>query len=179
MDSSTLLCVAGGAVLGGACVYLATSSPKQPAIAPTSPSECVTGKGRGEVDAFPNIVFIDWSENLLDGNWRNPCLIYDPAAFKAICATGKLGCFAGIRQIEAPRATIANWDKLAAEIGSDCSAIICIGGGTCIDSGKWVAATLGIKLICLPSAISVDAFFTGWSGYREDGCVSYKRTKAP
>jgi glycerol-1-phosphate dehydrogenase [NAD(P)+] len=34
-------------------------------------------------------------------------------------------------------------------------------------------------LICLPSALSVDAFFTWASGIREDGCVYYQETKPP
>lgn len=48
-----------------------------------------------------------------------------------------------------------------------------------MDAAKYVAHKLALPLYCLPIAISMDAFFTGASGHRHCGCVTYAVTKAP
>jgi len=124
-------------------------------------------------------------------------LIYDKDAFAAILGLGKLeslrvdeaqtvpgGSVQIVWRREAPRATVANWTALARESlenreAGGLDALICVGGGTCVDAAKWVAAKLKVHFVCIPSAITVDAFFTGWSGCRVDGCVKYERTKPP
>jgi glycerol-1-phosphate dehydrogenase [NAD(P)+] len=145
----------------------------------------VSGNARGEVDAFPNIIFRSFADFPSEAEQNDPefskmCVVYDAAAFAAIQQNGKLAKLnaPNLLKVEAPRATIANWDKLSEDIQGS-TVVVCVGGGTCIDAGKWAAAKLKVRLVCLPSALSVDAFFTGWSGYRKDGCVSYDRTKAP
>lgn len=161
---------------------------------------CETPGFSTAVDAFPSIEFrsyIDFpSEDELK-KWSNIAVVVDEAAFAAIKGSGKLMrlCldrtaspgespvnendeYREIKQYSAPRATVSNWDNLRVQVGSP-DVLICVGGGTCIDAGKWVASRSGLNLVCLPSALSVDAFFTGWSGYRHEGCVKYDRTKSP
>jgi glycerol-1-phosphate dehydrogenase [NAD(P)+] len=57
--------------------------------------------------------------------------------------------------------------------------IYAIGGGLAVDAAKYVAAKANCPLVCVPTAISVDAFLTWASGYRDAGCVRYIETKPP
>lgn len=74
-------------------------------------------------------------------------------------------------------ASVAHWESLLAGIRGD--SIYAIGGGLAVDAAKYVAAKAGRPLVCVPTAISVDAFLTWASGYREDGCVRYLETRPP
>lgn len=53
------------------------------------------------------------------------------------------------------------------------------GGGLVADAAKYFATKLNLPLVCLPTALSVDAFLTAASGIRKDGCVYYMETKPP
>jgi glycerol-1-phosphate dehydrogenase [NAD(P)+] len=87
--------------------------------------------------------------------------------------------FAGIRHrhpIMCTEATQATWDAIPTH---DCAVIYAIGGGLAVDTAKYLAHQHQLPLICVPTALTVDAFFTPASGIRRDGCVSYIPTKAP
>jgi len=57
--------------------------------------------------------------------------------------------------------------------------VYAVGGGLAVDAAKYSANALNLPLVCLPTALSVDAFFTWASGVRHEGCVQYIETKAP
>jgi glycerol-1-phosphate dehydrogenase [NAD(P)+] len=48
-----------------------------------------------------------------------------------------------------------------------------------VDAAKYLAVRLSLPLVCLPTALSVDAFITSASGIRQNGCVTYIETKVP
>jgi glycerol-1-phosphate dehydrogenase [NAD(P)+] len=58
-------------------------------------------------------------------------------------------------------------------------AIYAVGGGLAVDAAKYMANALDLQLVCLPTALSVDAFLTSASGVRHQGCVQYIETKPP
>jgi glycerol-1-phosphate dehydrogenase [NAD(P)+] len=72
---------------------------------------------------------------------------------------------------EVADATPAAWDAMAADMQGD--VIYAVGGGLAVDAGKYLARRYDKPLICMPTALSVDAFFTAASGVRQDGCVRY------
>jgi glycerol-1-phosphate dehydrogenase [NAD(P)+] len=74
-------------------------------------------------------------------------------------------------------ATQAHWDRLSEGLRGE--VIVAVGGGLAVDAAKYMAAQRGLPLVCLPTALSVDAFFTWASGVRRDGCVYYVETKPP
>jgi glycerol-1-phosphate dehydrogenase [NAD(P)+] len=82
------------------------------------------------------------------------------------------------------QATVHQWLNLTSQIQSSIAAleppmIYSVGGGLAVDAAKYIANGLNLPLTCLPTALSVDAFFTWASGVRQDGCVHYLETKAP
>jgi glycerol-1-phosphate dehydrogenase [NAD(P)+] len=54
-----------------------------------------------------------------------------------------------------------------------------VGGGLAVDTAKYLARQHGLPLVCIPTALSVDAFLTWTSGIRHDGCVYYIETQPP
>jgi glycerol-1-phosphate dehydrogenase [NAD(P)+] len=78
---------------------------------------------------------------------------------------------------EAREATESVWRTIEPHIRGD--VIYAVGGGVVADAAKYLAAHRGLPLVCLPTALSVDAFLTWASGVREDGCVKYLETKCP
>ena len=83
-------------------------------------------------------------------------------------------------KVEVLEANTAHWDKLLAAIADLSYEIIyAVGGGLVVDAAKYFAATLHLPLTALPTALSVDAFFTASSGIRRTGCVYYLETKPP
>ncbi|MBX2999941.1 MAG: iron-containing alcohol dehydrogenase [Caldilineaceae bacterium] len=81
-------------------------------------------------------------------------------------------------RVDVTEATLAHWDALF-QGAEDAAVVYAVGGGLAVDAAKYVAANRGLPLICLPTALSVDAFLTTSSGIRRDGCVVYIPTKAP
>lgn len=79
--------------------------------------------------------------------------------------------------VEITEATIPYWDGLLVHAQGD--VIYALGGGLAVDAAKYVAAKTRLPLVSIPTAISVDAFLTWASGYREDGCVKYIETRPP
>ncbi len=89
-------------------------------------------------------------------------------------------------QLEVREATLDHWDGLADEIALALptgarqeTVLYAVGGGLVADAAKYAAAKLDMELVCLPTALSVDAFITWASGYRENGCVYYLETRPP
>ena len=74
-------------------------------------------------------------------------------------------------------ATLAHWEVLTPTMRGE--VIWAVGGGLAVDAAKYVAVKTGRPLVCVPTAISVDAFLTWASGYREQGCVRYVETAPP
>lgn len=80
-------------------------------------------------------------------------------------------------QVEVAEATTAAWDHHLADFQGE--VIYAVGGGLPADAGKYMAAKKGVRLICVPTALSVDAHLTWASGIRQGGCVRYIETKCP
>lgn len=78
---------------------------------------------------------------------------------------------------EPQEANQAQWDALAADLQGN--VVYAVGGGLAVDAAKYLAAQRDLPLVCLPTALSVDAFFIWASGVRQDGCVRYLETKPP
>lgn len=87
------------------------------------------------------------------------------------------------QMIEASDAALVRWDahlRTMEYTGKEAPEVIyAIGGGLAVDEAKYLAARTALPLVCLPTALSVDAFFTWASGIRENGCVKYIETKPP
>jgi len=90
-----------------------------------------------------------------------------------------------IWQTDVREASLASWEALAQDLANSAAdereacVIYAIGGGLVADAAKYVAVKLDRPLVCLPTALSVDAFITWASGYRKEGCVYYLETKPP
>ncbi|MBN1581618.1 MAG: iron-containing alcohol dehydrogenase [Anaerolineae bacterium] len=80
-------------------------------------------------------------------------------------------------QADVKEATLSHWDAFLADLRGE--VVYAVGGGLAVDAAKYVAARCNLPLVCLPTALSVDAFFTWASGIRRDGCVAYIETKPP
>ena len=61
----------------------------------------------------------------------------------------------------------------------DCDLVIAIGGGRAVDLGKYLAFKRGLRLITIPTVLSVDAFVTPAAGLRENGRVTYVGNASP
>jgi glycerol-1-phosphate dehydrogenase [NAD(P)+] len=80
-------------------------------------------------------------------------------------------------QAEVVEATEAHWQTLADSLQGE--VVYAVGGGLTADAAKYIAAKKNLPLVCLPTALSVDAGLTWASGVREGGCVRYLPTKPP
>ena len=78
---------------------------------------------------------------------------------------------------EIAEATLACWESLVPVMRGE--VIYAVGGGLAVDAAKYVAVKTGRPLVSVPAAISVDAFLTWASGYRDGGCVRYVETAPP
>jgi glycerol-1-phosphate dehydrogenase [NAD(P)+] len=81
--------------------------------------------------------------------------------------------------VPAPQRVIDAWvmdvdhlERLIADEG-DCETVVGIGGGSALDTAKFVAWKCGKRLIQIPSITSVDAGFTDAIGVRDAGRVKY------
>lgn len=87
-------------------------------------------------------------------------------------------------QADIREATIEHWDTFLPGLQrvqqeNPACVLYAVGGGLAADAAKYLAVKSSAPLVCLPTALSVDAFFTWASGIRKDGCVSYIATKPP
>ncbi len=80
-------------------------------------------------------------------------------------------------QFEPREASEEHWLKYGAGLQGE--VIYAVGGGLAVDAAKYLAVQHELPLICVPTALSVDAFLTWASGVRRDGCVYYVETKPP
>jgi glycerol-1-phosphate dehydrogenase [NAD(P)+] len=78
---------------------------------------------------------------------------------------------------EVTEATLAHWDLIGAGLQDE--VIYAVGGGLVADAAKYLAAKYHLPLVCLPTALSVDAFFTWASGVHQEGIVHYVETRPP
>ncbi len=74
-------------------------------------------------------------------------------------------------------ATEEHWQAILPQVRGE--VMYALGGGLAADAAKYLAAKRGLPLVCLPTALSVDAFLTWASGVRQAGCVRYLETKPP
>ena len=77
------------------------------------------------------------------------------------------------------QATKPHWDALITPQPSLSEVVYAVGGGLVADAGKYMAFRLGLPLVVLPTALSVDAFFTASAGIREQGMVKYIEASSP
>jgi glycerol-1-phosphate dehydrogenase [NAD(P)+] len=108
---------------------------------------------------------------------RRVALITSQPAWRAVQNRLRLPV---VVQVEVTQATTQHWDELGSHI-TPLQAQVCyaVGGGLAADAGKYLSARLGLPLVCVPTALTVDAFFTWASGVRQDGCVVYLETQIP
>ena len=77
-------------------------------------------------------------------------------------------------------ATLVSWNKVSTELlASQPEVIYSAGGGLAADTAKYLAKLFHLPMVCLPTTLSVDAFFTPAAGIRENGCVKYIETPPP
>jgi len=82
-----------------------------------------------------------------------------------------------VNEIDVKKATTKYWDSLLHQINGE--VVYAVGGGLAVDAAKYLAVKKGLPLICLPTALSVDAITAWSSAIRVDGCVNYMPTKPP
>jgi glycerol-1-phosphate dehydrogenase [NAD(P)+] len=77
-------------------------------------------------------------------------------------------------------ATLAHWTQLAAQVHQFRPTVVyAVGGGLAADAGKFIAHVFNVPAVCIPTALSVDAFFCPAVGIRESGCVRYLEVPPP
>ncbi|MBL8165095.1 MAG: iron-containing alcohol dehydrogenase [Anaerolineae bacterium] len=110
--------------------------------------------------------FADWEE-------RRPAIIVTTnAAWDAVSSHLHLPIETLLEAQDAAEETWQQWDTRG-------EVVYAVGGGLAADAAKYVAARHKLPLICLPTALTVDAFLTWASGVRRNGCVYYVETKPP
>ena len=78
-------------------------------------------------------------------------------------------------QTDVKMATTDYWDSLMENFKGE--VIYAVGGGLTADAAKYMAVKQGLEVVCLPTALSVDAITAWSSAIRVDGCVKYIPTK--
>ena len=82
--------------------------------------------------------------------------------------------------VEVTEASTAHWDDHLAGMANHVAEVVyAVGGGLAADAAKYIAFKLDLPLVVVPTALSVDAFFTAASGIRRGGCIHYIETKSP
>jgi glycerol-1-phosphate dehydrogenase [NAD(P)+] len=75
--------------------------------------------------------------------------------------------------IEVGSVELADLRAAAATVPDGAEVVVGIGGGSSIDTAKFVAEACGLPLLQIPTIISVDAAFTAPYGYRDGSRVRY------
>ena len=107
---------------------------------------------------------------------RPAALFTHPAAWNALNGALDLQV---VWRGEPEEATEEAFRAFAAAIPAEAGIIYAVGGGLPVDAAKLAASLLGLPLVAVPTALSVDAHLTPASGVRRDGCVFYIPTGAP
>lgn len=105
---------------------------------------------------------------------REAAVVTSRAAYDAVRSLLPLKI---VWQAEPVEATLEHWEAIGAGLHGD--VIYAIGGGLAADAAKYLSVIHHLPLICLPTALSVDAFLTWASGIRRDDCVTYIETRPP
>ncbi|MFH1742282.1 MAG: iron-containing alcohol dehydrogenase [bacterium] len=105
---------------------------------------------------------------------RDVALIYSRAAWESVQDYLHLPV---VWKREVNSAREADWQEILHEIQGE--VIYAVGGGLAVDVAKFLAAKKDAHLVCIPTCLSVDAFFTSASGVRQANCVRYLQTKPP
>ena len=130
------------------------------------------------MNKFPNLPFVHLMPFTEIEEQRPVLLLTSAPAWNAVKEQLK-GLHIAAR-IEATEANTAHWDNLQSSIENQKYEVVyAVGGGLVADAAKYIAMKLDLPLVVLPTALSVDAFFTFASGIRRDGCVYYIETKTP
>ena len=123
---------------------------------------------------IPEMVYIpihEWEEEDI------VIVIKDEAAWQSL-NPNKLNWDIGVA-LNTPAPTEAAWAKLAKQCDGMGEILYAVGSGAAVDAAKYVAKEMDMPLICIPTALSVDAFWSWASGVREDDCVSYLEAVPP
>jgi len=110
---------------------------------------------------------------------RPVALVTSGPAWEAVKARLRLPL---VWQADVRQASLAGWEVYRQQLAKQeppPAVLYAVGGGLAVDAAKYLAAKLALPLVCLPTALSVDAFLTWSSGIRQDGCVNYIETKPP
>ena len=86
---------------------------------------------------------------------------------------------APIHLIEAGSVELDHLRELATAVPSQARVVVGLGGGSSIDTAKFVAEATGLPLYQIPTIISVDAAFTAPYGYRDGARVRYAGNLRP
>src|SRR6266487_2687391 len=78
-----------------------------------------------------------------------------------------------LQVITAGSIELADLTRLAAYVPEDAKAVVGLGGGTSLDTAKWVAAARALDLVQIPTVVSVDAAFSPSWGYRDRERLQY------
>jgi len=78
-------------------------------------------------------------------------------------------------QTNVKMATTDYWESLMENFRGE--VIYAVGGGLTADAAKYMAMKQGLEVVCLPTALSVDAITAWSSAIRVNGCVEYIPTK--
>jgi glycerol-1-phosphate dehydrogenase [NAD(P)+] len=106
---------------------------------------------------------------------RSAAVVYSRAAWEAAhCSLDLRAAW----MAEPQRAELVHWEALFQE-RPPVEVVYAIGGGLAADAAKYLASQRHLPLVCIPTALSVDAFLTWASGVRQEGCVKYLETKPP
>ena len=105
---------------------------------------------------------------------RDIALIYSAAALEAVSEHFKQ---TPVSQAEVLDATQTHWDQLALKLNGN--VIYAIGGGVAVDAAKYIGHKTNKPVVSIPTALTVDAFFTWAAGIRQNGCVRYLETGPP
>jgi glycerol-1-phosphate dehydrogenase [NAD(P)+] len=126
-----------------------------------------------KINSLPAIQFLPFSE--IDEP-RPVLLVTSTPAWDAVKERLHLTIEA---QPEPVKATTPHWDSLITPNPAYSEVVYAVGGGLVADAGKYIAFRLGLPLVVLPTALSVDAFFTSATGIREGGGVKYIESRPP
>lgn len=119
----------------------------------------------------PVIEFLQLNQHV---DSRPVTVVFTRSAWSAVAQFLSLNV---VSWIEVQEATLPDWETKKKHVRGE--AIYAVGGGLSVDAAKYFAAHHALPLISIPTALSVDAFFTWASGYRQDGCVRYVETTIP